>query len=60
MTLCDSLINYIQDLRSSFAYYEKLGKEKSSVDKYKIERKRKRKMLYGESNQNNLTFQQSD
>jgi hypothetical protein len=40
MTLYNSLIYYIQDLQSSFAYYEKLGKEKSGVDKYKIERKR--------------------
>jgi len=60
VTLYKSLIHYIQDLRNSFAYYEKLGKEKSGVDQYKIERKRKRKMPYGESNQNNSTFQQSD
>jgi len=32
----------------------------SGVDKYKIERKRKRKMPFGESNQNNSTFKQSD
>jgi hypothetical protein len=38
----------------------KLDEEKSGVDKYKIERKRKRKMTYEESNQNNSTFQQSD
>lgn len=60
VTLYKSLIYYIQDLRNSFAFYETLGKEKSGVDQYKIERKRKRKMPYGESNQNNSTFKQSD
>jgi hypothetical protein len=37
-----------------------LGKEKSGVNNYKIERKKKRKIPYEESNQNNLTFPQSD
>ncbi|XP_060846758.1 zinc finger MYM-type protein 1-like [Rhopalosiphum padi] len=32
VTLYKSLIYYIQDLRNSFAFYEKLGKEKSGVD----------------------------
>jgi len=60
VSLYKSLINYIGDLRNSFSFYEKLGKEKSGVEEYKIERKRKKKMTYGESNQDNPTLQQSD
>lgn len=60
VSLYKSLINYIGDLRNSFSFYEKLGKEKSGVKEYKIERKRKKKMPYGESNQDNPRLQQSD
>lgn len=62
MSLYKSLINYINigNLRNSFSFYEKLGKEKSGIKEYKIERKRKKKMPYGESNQDNPTLQQSD
>lgn len=60
VSLYKSLVSYIGDLRNSFSFYEKLGKGKSSIEEYKIERKRKKKMPYGESNQDNPTSLQNN